>query len=112
MIALIKKIFTSEFLPVTEVRKLKVHIVMGFLFVITLITIPFSIFFEYSLLVKILSLLAFVLTYALCILLVKFNKIFTAIHINDDYNILPGDLFVFHLWHAHFGFRDTLYIIL
>jgi hypothetical protein len=87
MIALIKKIFTSEFLPVTEVRKLKVHIVMGFLFVITLITIPFSIFFEYSLLVKVLSLLAFVLTYALCILLVKFNKIFTAIQITMIYSV-------------------------
>lgn len=114
MIDFIRKILNSEFLPMSEVRKLKVHVVMMFLFIITLITIPFSFFLDYSLLVKILSLVAFVLFYAICILMVRLNKIFTAIQITMIYSVL---LTVFYTqgissFYAYIFFYITLTIII
>jgi hypothetical protein len=114
MINFIRKILNSEFLPMSEVRKLKVHVVMMFLFIITLITIPFSFFLDYSLLVKILSLVAFVLFYAICILMVRLNKIFTAIQITMIYSVL---LTVFYTqgissFYAYIFFYITLTIII
>ncbi|MDT8337273.1 MAG: hypothetical protein RQ856_05550 [Candidatus Izemoplasmatales bacterium] len=114
MIKFIKKILNSEFLPVSEVRKLKVHVVMSFLFIITLVTIPFSFFLDYSLLTKVISLGAFALFYLLCVALAKFNKIFTAIQITMIYSVL---LMVFYTqgissFYAYIFFYITLTIIL
>ena len=114
MISFIKKILHSEFLPISEVRKLKVHVVMAFLFLITLITIPFSFFLDYSLLMKILSIVIFALFYLLCLLLVKFNKIFSAIQVSIVYSIL---LMIFYTrgissFYAYIFFYITLTIII
>jgi hypothetical protein len=114
MISFIKKILHSEFLPISEVRKLKVHVVMAFLFLITLITIPFSFFLDYSLLMKILSIVIFALFYFLCLLLVKFNKIFSAIQVSIVYSIL---LMIFYTrgissFYAYIFFYITLTIII
>lgn len=114
MIKFIKKILNSEFLPVSEVRKLKVHVVMSFLFIITLVTIPFSFFLDYSLMIKAISLAAFALFYLLCIVLVKFNKIFTAIQITIIYSVM---LMLFYTqgissFYAYIFFYIALTIIL
>ncbi|MGD9761659.1 MAG: hypothetical protein AB7U52_04420 [Candidatus Izemoplasmatales bacterium] len=114
MIRFFKKILHSEFLPVSEVRKLKVHVVMAFLFIITLVTIPFSFFLDYNLPIKILSLVAFALFYLFCFILVKFNKIFTAIQVSIIYSIL---LMVFYTrgissFYAYIFFYITLTIII
>ena len=114
MISFIKKILHSEFLPISEVRKLKVHVVMAFLFLITLITIPFSFFLDYSLLMKILSIVIFALFYLLCLLLVKFNRIFSAIQVSIVYSIL---LMIFYTrgissFYAYIFFYITLTIII
>jgi len=87
MIKFIRKILNSEFLPVSEVRRLKVYVVMFFLFLITLVTVPLSFFLDYSSLMKIISLVLFALFYFLSILLVRFNKIFTAIQLTIIYSI-------------------------
>lgn len=113
MVRFFKKILNSEFLPVNEVRKLKVHVVMGFLFIITLITIPFSFFFNYSTLYQILSLVAFGLFYLLIIIFVKFKKIFTAIQVSIVYSLL---LTIFYTrgissFYAYIFFYITLTII-
>lgn len=114
MINFIRKILNSEFLPMSEVRKLKVHVVMLFLFVITLITIPFSFFLDYSLLVKVLSLVAFALVYGLCILMVRLNKIFTAIQITMIYSILMTVFYTQGIssFYAYIFFYITLTIII
>ncbi len=114
MIKFLKKILHSEFLPVSEVRKLKVHVVMTFLFIITLVTIPFSFFLEYTLTIKIASIVVFALFYLLCFLLVKFNKIFTAIQVSIIYSIL---LMLFYTrgissFYAYIFFYITLTVII
>ncbi|MFA7075440.1 MAG: hypothetical protein WC152_02095 [Candidatus Izemoplasmatales bacterium] len=113
MINFIKKVLHSEFLPISEVRKLKVHIVMSFLFILTLVTIPFSFFLNYSTLIKVLSIAVFALFYLLCVILVRFNKIFTAIQISIIYSVL---LMVFYTtgissFYAYIFFYITLTII-
>ncbi|MBN2881446.1 hypothetical protein JXM83_05345 [Candidatus Woesearchaeota archaeon] len=113
MVKFFKKILNSEFLPVNEVRRLKVHVVMGFLFVITLITIPFSFFFNYSTLYQVLSLAAFGLFYLLIFIFVRFKKIFTAIQVSIIYSLL---LTVFYTrgissFYAYIFFYITLTII-
>jgi hypothetical protein len=113
MIKFIKKIINSEFLPVSEVRKLKVYLVMLFLFVITLVTIPISFIFEYSLPVRIIALAIFVLTYSLSFVLVKLNKFFTAIQLTIIYSIA---LTIFYTrgissFYAYIFFFITLTII-
>ncbi|MFH0992787.1 MAG: hypothetical protein V1761_00390 [bacterium] len=83
-----RRVMNTEFLPMSEVRKIKVVLVMAFLLVITVATIPFSIFFEnYDLVVKIVSLAVFGLGCILIFFLVKFNKIMTAIHVSIVYAI-------------------------
>ena len=113
MIKFFKKILNSEFLPVSEVRRLKVHVVMGFLFIITLITIPFSFFFNYSTLYQILSLAAFGIFYLLIMIFVKFKKIFTAMQVSIVYTLL---LTIFYTrgissFYAYIFFYITLTII-
>ena len=51
----LNKVFNTEFLPMSEVRKIKVWLVMGFLTILTIITIPYSAFFDYSLAMKIIT---------------------------------------------------------
>ncbi|MBN2503937.1 MAG: hypothetical protein JXB20_01180 [Bacilli bacterium] len=82
-----RRVFDTEFLPMSEVRKIKIVLVMGFLLLITALTIPFSVFFSYSTLVKVLVLVVFGLVYGLMIILIQFNRIFPAIQLSILYSI-------------------------
>ncbi len=83
----LRKVFNTEFLPMSEVRKIKVWLVMAFLFMIVLVTIPFSIFLNYSFLTKALYIGAFIIAYIIILLLIKFNKILAAIQITILYSL-------------------------
>ncbi|MBU1145011.1 MAG: hypothetical protein KJ971_04025 [Firmicutes bacterium] len=82
-----KRVFNTEFLPASEVRKIKVMLVMAFLLVITAVTIPFSIFLDYTLAVKITVIVVLFIVYGIIILLIKINKILPAIQITMLYSI-------------------------
>ena len=84
----IRKVFNTEFLPMSEVRKIKVWLVMGFLLFLTIITIPYSTFFDYSLLMKIITISGLFILYGVMLLLIKFEKLIGAIQISMIYSIL------------------------
>lgn len=83
-----KKVFNTEFLPMSEVRKIKVWLVMGFLLVLTLVTIPYSTFFDYSLAMKIITIAGLFVLMGLMIVLLRFEKSFLAIQLSIVYSIL------------------------
>ncbi len=83
----LRRVFDTEFLPMSEVRKIKVVLVMAFLFIITALTIPFSLFFVYSTGITILILAIFLLVYGLMFALIQLNKILPAIQISILYSI-------------------------
>ncbi len=82
-----KRIMETEFLPMSEVRKIKVILVMAFLLLITALSIPFSIFFSYALVVKIIIISILALVYVLMIGLLQLGKILPAIHLSMLYAI-------------------------
>lgn len=84
----IKKVFNTEFLPMSEVRKLKVWLVIGFLLVLTIVTIPYSTVFDYPLYIKIIILSGFFLLFLIMIILVKLGKSQVAIQLSMIYSIL------------------------
>lgn len=83
----LRRFFNTEFLPMSEVRKIKVVIVMAFLLLMTFITIPFSFFLSYQLIVKIIVIVGLFLVYGLMIFLIKIQKILPAIQITMIYSI-------------------------
>jgi len=82
-----RRFFNTEFLPMSEVKKIKITLVMFFLLIITAITIPFSFFFKYDLIVKIIVLAALVLGFILIALLIRWNKISAAAQVSIVYTI-------------------------
>jgi len=84
----LRKVLNTEFLPVSEVRKIKVWLVSGFLMVLTIITIPYSAFFDYSVLMKIITISILFILLFIIFILVRFNKIIAAIQISIIYSIL------------------------
>lgn len=84
----LKKLFNTEFLPMSEVRKIKVWIVMAFLLILTIVTIPYSTFFDYSLAMKIITIAGLFILLGVMILMVKMEKPLIAIHISMVYSIL------------------------
>ncbi|MDD3113846.1 MAG: hypothetical protein PHT56_05585 [Candidatus Izemoplasmatales bacterium] len=83
-----RRIRDAEFLPMSEVRKIKAILVLIFLGLMTAITIPFSIFFlDYSAGMKILFLVVFLVSYALITLFVSLNRIVPSIQISILYTI-------------------------
>ncbi|HOO43485.1 MAG TPA: hypothetical protein PKU69_00305 [Bacillota bacterium] len=83
-----KKVFNTEFLPMSEVRKIKLWLVMGFLSLLTIVTIPYSTFFDYSLAMKIITISGLFLLLFIMFLLVRFGKTLAAIQISIIYSIL------------------------
>jgi glucan phosphoethanolaminetransferase (alkaline phosphatase superfamily) len=75
MINFLRRVMNTDFLPMNEVRKIKVVLVMAFLLVVTAATIIFAIFFDYPLVVKIVAMAVFALGSILIFVLVKFNRI-------------------------------------
>ncbi|MDD5293026.1 MAG: hypothetical protein PHW40_01785 [Candidatus Izemoplasmatales bacterium] len=82
-----RRIQDAEFLPIGEVRKLKVILVMAFLLLITAATIPFSIYFAYPDYVTIIVLSSFVLVYGLMIALLRMNRVTASTQISIIYSI-------------------------
>ncbi len=82
-----RRVFNTEFLPMSEVRKIKVILVMVFLTLVTAVTIPLSIFFDYPLLIKIAVIAVLLLVLFLTMVLIKFNKIMASIQISIIYTI-------------------------
>jgi hypothetical protein len=82
-----RRVFNTEFLPMSEVRKIKVILVMGFLAVVTAVTIPLAIFFDYETSVKIIVMAVLVVVLAAIALLIRFNKIMASIQISIIYTI-------------------------
>ncbi|XFA98325.1 hypothetical protein ACAG96_05520 [Candidatus Izemoplasma sp. B36] len=84
----LNKVFNTEFLPMSEVRKIKVWLVMGFLAILTIITIPYSAFFDYSLAMKIITISVLFLLMGFMYLLVRIKKPLLAIQLSIIYSIL------------------------
>lgn len=82
-----RRVFNTEFLPMSEVRKIKVILVMVFLTLVTAVTIPLSIFFDYELSIKIAVIAVLVLVLFLTMFLIKVNKIMSSIQISIIYTI-------------------------
>lgn len=109
-----RRMFNTEFLPMSEVRKIKIILVMIFLLVITAVTIPVSFFFTYQLYVKILGSIGLALAYVLIVLLIRWNKIMAAVQISIIYTI---GLTVFYIggtgsFYAYLFFYIALTIII
>ena len=83
-----KKVFNTEFLPMSEVRKIKVWLVMAFLTILTIITIPYSAFFDYSLVMKIITSTGLFILIGIMILLLRLDKPLFAIQVSIIYSIL------------------------
>lgn len=84
----LNRVFNTEFLPMSEVRKIKITIVMVFLLFLTAVTIPFSIFLDYSTVFKIIAISTMSLMFLLMVFLIKWNKLLVAIHLTIVYSIL------------------------
>lgn len=83
----LRRIINTEYLPMSEVRKLKVTLVMIFLVIITAITVLLSVFLDYPIGVKIAFIAGLVVISGLITLLIRFNKIMAAIQISIIYVI-------------------------
>ena len=84
----LNKVFNTEFVPMSEVRKIKVRLVMVFLFVLTIITIPYSTIFDYSSNLKIITIVGLFLLIGVMWLLLKVEKILIAIQLTIIYSII------------------------
>lgn len=84
----LKKVFNTEFLPMSEVRKIKVWLVMGFLLFLTIVTIPYSTFFDYSFWMKVITISGLFVLMGVMLLLLKFEKPLMAIQVSIIYSIL------------------------
>lgn len=82
-----RRFFNTEFLPMGEVKKIKITLVMSFLLIITAVTIPFSFFFDYELPVKIIFLASLVVGFIFIALLIRWNRISIAAQVSIIYTI-------------------------
>lgn len=84
----LRRVFNTEFLPMSEVRKIKVTIVMIFLLALTAVTIPFSIFLDYKIGFKIMVIGLLLLFFLLMVFFIRWNKLMLAIHFTIIYSVL------------------------
>jgi len=87
MIRFLRRVVNTDFLPMNEVRKIKVVLIMTFLLIVTAATIGFAFFFDYAAVVKIVVMAVFLLGVGLIYLLIRFNRIMAAIHVTIVYTI-------------------------
>jgi hypothetical protein len=85
MNSFLQRLFNTEFLPTSEVRKIKVSVVMVFLLVISVATVPFSFVFNYSMGFKIGVISSLFLFYALNVVFVRLGKFKTAMQMSIIY---------------------------
>lgn len=110
----LSRVFNTEFLPMSEVRKIKIILVMVFLLLMTAVTIPFSIFLDYQVGFKIGVIVVLILFFLLIVFFVKWNKLMLAIHFTILYSIV---LTLFYTlgstsFYAYLFFYITLVIII
>lgn len=72
------RILNTEYLPMNEVRKLKVNIIYIFLIIFTALTLPISSLLEYTFWVKFSFMAGFIIAIALTFVFLKLNKLFFA----------------------------------
>lgn len=87
MIDFLRRVVNTDFLPMNEVRKIKVVLIMTFLLIVTAATVGFAFFFDYDNVVKIVVMGVFALGAGLIYLLIRFNRIMAAIHVTIVYAI-------------------------
>lgn len=108
------RVFNTEFLPMSEVRKIKVVLVMLFLLMMTAVTIPFSIFLNYEIGFKIGAITIMIVFFLFMVLFIKWDKLMLAIHFTILYSIV---LTLFYTlgsssFYAYLFFYITLVIII
>lgn len=87
MKAFLQRLFNTEFLPTSEVRKIKVWVVLFFLAVISVAAVPFSISFQYSLGLKIGIIAGLFAFYAIAVMFARLNRLKAAIQMSVLYTI-------------------------
>ncbi len=80
MIELYKKLMNSEFLSLIELLKLKIVLVLIFLFIFGALTVPVTIFEQFSLDVRIFGPIAFILLFIMSIIMLLVNKTRVSMH--------------------------------
>ncbi|MFA5007343.1 MAG: hypothetical protein WC509_07730 [Candidatus Izemoplasmatales bacterium] len=87
MIDFLRRVVNTDFLPMNEVRKIKVVLIMTFLLIVTAATVGFAFSFVYDDVVTIVVMAVFVLGAGFIYLLIRFNRIMAAIHVTIVYTI-------------------------
>lgn len=108
-----KKILNTEYLPMTEVRKLKVYLILLFLVIFTILTIPISQLLNYSFWIKFIFIGFFFLLTILTIVFLKLEKLFLAMQNTIIHSLL---IMIFYTqgissFYAYLLFYVTLTII-
>ena len=83
----ISRLMNTEFLPMSEVRKIKVTLVMALLLIITSLTIPFSFFLDYTFRTKLAVLISLFVVFAVIVVMIHFNRIYASIQVSIMYAI-------------------------
>ncbi len=83
----ISRLMNTEFLPMSEVRKIKVTLVMALLLIITSLTIPFSFFLDYTFRMKLAVLISLAVIYGIIVVMIHFNRIYASIQVSIMYAI-------------------------
>ncbi|MFW5795004.1 MAG: hypothetical protein ACOCV1_05930, partial [Bacillota bacterium] len=109
----IKKILNTEYLPMNEVRKLKVYLILLFLVLFTILTIPLSQQFDYTFWIKFIFIGFFFLLIIFTLLFLKFQKLFMAMQSTIIHSLL---IMIFYTqgissFYAYLLFYVTLTII-
>lgn len=111
---MIKKLFATimntEFLPMNDVRKLKIFVIFIFLTIFTMITIPVSMVLDYAFWLKTVFISGFVIALILTYILLRFNKMFMAMQVT----IIQAVLFMIYYTQGVTSFYAYLlfYIVL
>lgn len=85
---LLATIMNTEFLPMNDVRKLKIIIIFVFLTIFTIITIPVSSALNYAFWLKTVFIAGFVIALFLTYVFLKFNKMFLAMQVTIIQSVL------------------------
>ncbi|MBU0997610.1 MAG: hypothetical protein KKE16_06125 [Firmicutes bacterium] len=83
----LRRVLNTEFLPMSEVRRIKVSLVMIFLLVMTAVTIPFSIFLDYKAQTKIIVIALLLVFFLVMVFSIRWNKSMLAMHLTIIYSV-------------------------
>ncbi len=83
----LRRVLNTEFLPMSEVRRIKVSLVMIFLLVMTAVTIPFSIFLDYKTETKIIVIALLLVFFLIMVFSIRWNKSMLAMNLTIIYSV-------------------------